>query len=118
MFYHATLQFEGIAQTWSNYEKNDIVKDLLIPFINGQVIVIDRDGERRILNMKNVTLLTVYKTQEWLELPIESDGENPNYGLVDEDVLEKALKGNECTDEIVNEVRSTEAIQPMRSILQ
>jgi hypothetical protein len=111
MFYHAKLEFAGDKQYWTNRDKDKIIKELLIPFINGQVTVIKRDDQRRVLNMKNVTLLTIYKTPERLNLPIKS------YGRVSNAVL-KSLEENVCTDEIINEVRSDQGVLPSHSILQ
>lgn len=110
MLYHAKLEFGGQTHYWANYSKDKMIKDLLIPFISGQVVVIKRSGSKRVLNMKNVTLLTAYKTKERIEVPTT---------LAAPPVMkEKSFEENECTEELIKEAKDTQAILPTHSVLQ
>lgn len=110
MYYHAKLDYGGNFHYWWDISKEGIIKQLLIPFINGHVVVINHIGCRRILNMKNVTLLTIYKTEDVLP---ELDGRSIPSEFDDDDFEE-----NECTDEIINEVKTEQSPSSSRSFLQ
>jgi nucleoside 2-deoxyribosyltransferase len=110
MYYHAKFEYEGKSHRWWNHTKDKLMADLLIPFINGQIILINRKGHKSILNMKNVTHVTVYRTPKKLAKPagighpVEFDT-----GKIDK---------FECTAEIVKELKVEHAAASTRSILQ
>ena len=109
MQYHAKLDYGGNFHYWWDFSKDDIIKKLLVPFINGHIVVVNHSNRRRILNMKNVTLMTVYKTEDELsksETVRPSEFDNPNF------------EDNECTDEIINEVKTEQSVSSSRSFLQ
>src|SRR3972149_9074571 len=110
MKYHAKLEHSGRPHFWWNLSKQGIINYLLIPFINWQVIVANRAGQKSILNMKNVTFLTVYRTAKKLQktgtrrIPVELKSEE--------------FQENECTEEIIKEVKGIHAASSAQSILQ
>ena len=111
MKYHAKLEFGGQPHYWWNFDKDKIVKDLVIPFVNGQVVLVTREGRKRVLNMKNASLLTVLKSETALNvlkpgvMPLE---------LKDKDYE----RDHECTAEIINEIKRMKSDAPINSILQ
>ena len=109
MHYHAKLNYSGKNHYWWNYTKDEMIKELLIPFINGHVVVVNSDNCRRILNMKNVTLLTIYKTEDKLSKP------NTN---IPNEFKDSDFEKNVCTDEIINEVKTEQSVVSSRSFLQ
>lgn len=110
MYYHAKIEHSGNSHFWWNMPKEEIVNALLIPFVNGQVVVVTRSGQRSILNMKNVTYVTFYKTSEKLH---KSDGRR-----VPEDFKSAEFQQNECTDELIEEVKGVHASSSAQSVLQ
>lgn len=85
-------------------------QEILLPFINGQVVTAHREGQAKIINMKSVSMLTVYKTPTGLTkqtdkpLPIE-------FGT-------PAFEATECSEEVIKELKSTHTFPPASSILQ
>jgi nucleoside 2-deoxyribosyltransferase len=111
MYYHAKLEFSDQSHWWWDYTKTGIINELLIPFINGQVIVISKKVCKRVLNLKNVTLLTVYKTPQEL-------GKSSEKGVAPLEVIGEGFEANECTEEIIEEVKNAKAIPSAKSVLQ
>ncbi|HEX8250517.1 MAG TPA: hypothetical protein VF599_20245 [Pyrinomonadaceae bacterium] len=111
MKYHAKLEFGGTPHYWWNYSKDKMIRDLIIPFINGQVILISRGGYKRVLNMKNVTLLTVYRS----ETSLTKASKDKIPAEFKDDDFERE---HECTAEIINEIKNTKTDAPIQSILQ
>lgn len=110
MKYHAKLEYEGSKHYWWNMAKDALTTELLVPFVNGQVIPIKRRGAKALLNLKSVTALTVYKTKEKLEkLPA---------GGVPPALKTEAFEKNDCTMELLSEVRTAQAVGAARSVLQ
>jgi nucleoside 2-deoxyribosyltransferase len=110
MYYHAKLEYGGDFHWWWNYKKEQMVAGLLIPFINGQVILVRKGKHRRVLNLKNVTLLTVYKTSQSFKSSKE--------GVAPAEFLEGKIEEHECTQEIIEEVKSAQASPFVQSALQ
>lgn len=67
MKYHAKLEYGNGNHYWWNKSKDNFISDLIIPFVNGQVISVTKGNGKRLLNMKNVTLLTAFKTKSLLK---------------------------------------------------
>lgn len=111
MFYHAKLEFNSASHshTWSNKSKDILINVVLIPFINGQVKVVKRNGVKKVLNMKNVSYLTVYKTPHKLVKKL---------GATPDEMNQKDFSKYECTDEIIKEVKSSQSDIAAHSILQ
>lgn len=110
MFYHAKLELSGTPQYYYNYPKEKLEKEILIPFINGQVVTASRGNHTPIINMKSVTMLTVYKTPAALtkppDKPIPAEFDTP------------AFEATECSAEIITEVKKAYTFPPANSILQ
>lgn len=110
MYYHARFEYEGRSHHWWNRTKEKLIGDLLIPFVNGQITLISRKGHKSILNMKNVTHVTVYRTTKKLTKPV---GKRHPVEF-DTDKINKF----DCTAEIIRELKVDNAAASTRSILQ
>lgn len=82
----------------------------MIPFVNGQVVLIKSGGNKRLLNMKNVTLLTVFKTKKSLQATDDKS--------IIQQIKEDAFLENECTSEIIDQIRIRESVPQSSSLLQ
>lgn len=110
MQYHAKLEFGGAPHYWWNYSKEKMIDQILVPFVNGQVVMVKRKGRRHLLNMKNVTLLTAYRTPHKL---IRPEGRR-----IPPELKADAIHQYACTDELLAEVKSDRAPQQLGSLLQ
>lgn len=128
MYYHTRFEYEGRSHHWWNRTKENLMTNLIIPFINGQIILINRKislGKRHkqlppnsrrtrrfksILNMRNVTHVNIYRTTAKLVTP--ADKTHP----VEFDTGE--IDDFDCTEEIIKELRVEQSTASARSILQ
>lgn len=110
MYYHAKLEHSGKPHLWWNLPKEELVNDLLVPFVNGQVVLATRSGRKSILNMKNVTFLTVYRTRDKLR--------KTGTRRTPLDFKSEEFQENECTEEIIKEVKGIHAASSAQSVLQ
>ena len=108
MKYHAKL-FIGLSEIryWCDYPKEGIIDELLIPFINGQVIY--SIGVKGILNLRNVTKIQIYRTKEALLKSGEKQAKQ---------MREKEFEKYDCTKEILNEVKIGLSTPNTTSLLQ
>lgn len=110
MQYHAKVELAGKAQFFWNLPQSEMVADLLVPFINGQVRLVKRGGQKRILNMKSVHVITVYRTPDEIAPPVgkKIPAEFKSSGFAD----------CECTEDILNEVQLLAASESAKSMLE
>ena len=111
MYYHARLFYEYREHYWWNLSKEEITLELLLPFINGQIIPIDEGAKTSLLNMRNVSKLRIYKTEE----KIESDH---GHGHAPSALLDEQFEKHECTNELIDEVRKLQAAPQSKSLIQ
>lgn len=104
MKYHARLIYgANQSQYYTDWSKDLIIKELLFPFINGHVVYLK--SRKTILNLKNVSELTLYKTEKTLkEMGIKNK--------------ESELRKYECTKELIDETRVVNAAENSTSLLQ
>jgi hypothetical protein len=110
MKYHAKLFYGDTAHYWYNYAKEEIIKELLVPFINGHVVLIKHDNGKKLLNMKNVTLLNIFCTPKSLR---EVGGKSAISQIDDSSFAE-----NECTEDLVKEYKIIGGAEGSSSLLQ
>jgi hypothetical protein len=110
MHYHARIKFSKEFHYWWNLSKETLIEKVLVPFVNGQVVVVQSQERKTILNTKAATLLNVYKTEN----PLKGRG----VGKAPFDFLEKGFKQYDCTEEIIEQVKLARAVSAAQSILQ
>lgn len=94
MYYHALCYISGGGHHWrTNTDLTTILNDLVIPFINKQVIPTNMEGGRAIFNLGLISTIQLFKSEE--VIPEESKGvvsilESPEF------------KNKECTQEIID----------------
>ena len=105
MYYHAWLRLEGGSQTWANLGRESVISEVIIPYINRQVVPVQY-GERRdivaVLNFGSAAYLSVIRSPNPLEEPntqgvymatVSGNYENCTRELLDEAVLSRADDG-------------------------
>lgn len=109
MKYHAQLEYSENYYFW-NYSKEEIIKDLLIPFINGQVILTPYGTKNKLLNLRNVSRLSLYKTDNVLKATEEKS--------ITDQIKETTFHENDCTEELIKETKLDMASSSSISLLQ
>jgi hypothetical protein len=109
--YHATIEYGTKKHHWWNHSREAVLETVIVPFINGQVVLV-KDGEsQRLFNMKNATFLKVYRTRSSLKATDDKS--------VVQQLSEDSFKNNDCTAELISEVQSeTTPDVPTSSLLQ
>ena len=95
---------------WGNYSKEAIIAKILIPFINGHVVLVDHGDTKKILNMKSVSRLTIFKTKKALE-------HKKDKSIINQIADEKFVK-YACTEEIINEAKLLTSAEASSSLIQ
>jgi hypothetical protein len=114
MYYHAHLEYGNKAHIWYNFGEEKIVNELVLPFINGQVITLTTGATpntaEKLFNMKNATFLRVYKTAEKLAATAEKSAT--------QQIQEQTFQSNDCTKAILNKIKKSSSSAPTTSLLQ
>ncbi len=105
MYYHAWLRLEGGSQTWANLRRESVISEVIVPFINRQVVPVQY-GERRdivaVLNFGSAAYLSVVRSAAPLPdssghgvymATVSGGHENCTRELLDEAVLSRAEDG-------------------------
>ncbi len=108
MHYHCKIEY-STDHYWYNYSKEEIITELLIPFINGQVVFISGGSGKKLLNLKNVSRLTIYRTEDELD-----DSKKSASIQIDDAKFAKY----ECTEKLIKEAKLDLASPQSLSLLQ
>lgn len=110
MKYHAKLEYGQSSHYWWNHSEASISEKLVLPFINGQVIMLKSRGAERLFNMKNATFLKIFRT----ESSLSATESKSVIDLIDE----KEFQENDCTSEFLQKVKTTSTGPALTSLLQ
>ena len=115
MYYHALVNISGQNYlTFTNESEEYILKNVVVPFINGQVIESDHIyGKKRsiLINMKSSITMSIYSTEE----KIDKSKFTPQTGSF---CIPEEFEQFDCTSDFVERVREIQAAPVMRSLLQ
>jgi hypothetical protein len=111
MKYHAKIEYDKGDHYWHNYKKERIIDELLMPFINGHIVLISQaHGKKSILNLKSVARMTIYRTKKSVKATDEKS-------IIDQ-IKESNFNSNICTEEIINEAKLLLTSSKSSSLLQ
>ena len=113
MYYHCELRIDGGRHYWWNYNLEDLMSTLIIPYINKQVIPVHLTQGTGILNLVSVSYIQVFKTEDLLT--VETDEQRAAFST---DVEAGKYKEHECTQEIINISLQNRTPMDTKSILQ
>jgi hypothetical protein len=106
MYYHALLRIYGGHEFWGNVDRETIIREVVIPYVNRQVISVNSDNDRALMNLGSVTYLRILRTDDKIQRGVQ-------------EALELATDPSKlCTDEVVDEARLSRVSERARSILQ
>lgn len=107
MHYHALARILGGYQTWTNISQAELVRDVLVPFVNRQLLPVGYDGAQAIMNLGMVTYLRIFRTPEHL----------PSTSTI-QALTSREFAQYECTQEVLDGARLQYAWHEARSVLQ
>src|ERR1035437_6763106 len=99
MTYHCRIKKgDGTYHYFWNGPLNWYKEKILIPLLNGQIVVLTMEGEDMIINMRSILEVQLYKTKEKLIVSVDKQS-------ISKIIEEKSFNQYNCTNEILNEVR-------------
>jgi hypothetical protein len=110
-WYHATARYGEHLRHWWNRRRDDIVSDVLVPFVGKQVLQATRAGTSSLFNFGAASYLTILKTREKLK---RSKDEGSPRELRDATFVED----HNATEEFVNELRLLSSTFSARSVIE
>ena len=112
MWYHAIAYYGTTKKRfWWNRKKEDIIEDVLLPFVSKQVKKTTRKGVSSLFNFSAAQYITIIKTKHKLKRP--SKGKTPS-----ELSNEAFIKENCATDEFVDELIILKSSSISRSLIE
>jgi len=110
MYYHTYISIGLEKHCFWNSSYDELMNELIIPYINKQIIPVNYKKGRGILNLSSVSYIQVYKTNELLDVhSVDEFSVKINSGT---------LAGFDCTQEIID-IYITGRIKPdIKSTLQ
>ena len=111
MWYHAIAHYGSSSKSyWWNRKRDDLIQDVLIPFVSKQVRQLTREGIPSLFNYGAATYITLVKTESKLT---KGDGTYPK------DLGNKAFVEKHCaTKEFVEEMKLLTTSPRTRSLLE
>jgi len=112
MYYHCTLTTTTgwTSHYFWNYSFDEIINQIVIPFVNKQVIPVTLNNRRGILNLSAVSYLRIYKTKGRVDF---ESSEDFRIQLRDAD-----FESNDCTQEIIEAAIANRIYPETKSTLQ
>lgn len=112
MWYHVVTSYsENNDRYWWNRSREDLISDILIPFITKQVTVVTKGGQKSIFNFGTVTYMTIVRTIDKLK--------RPKPGAIPSELKDSSfIKEHNVTEEFVNELKLISATVSSKSLLQ
>jgi len=108
-YYHTVLWTgETAFHWWANFGYEELLQELIIPYINKQVVLVAPYGENKaIANFGAVSYLKVFKTIK------------PLYGRKTGDrLLSRRFRNKECTQEVIEAALLNKSVADSKSLLQ
>ena len=111
MWYHAIAHYETKRRYWWNRQREDIVADVILPFVSKQVKPATRRGISSLFNFGTTQYITIIKTKTKLKRPAK--GKTPP-----ELSNETFVKNNCATDEFIDSMRLRRSSDAGRSLIE
>jgi len=112
MYYHALCNITGGGNHWiTNSDIAQILSDLVVPFINKQVIQTRMNEGKAIFNLGTVSTIQLFKSEEAIE-------EGVNKESILGKLMSPEFKDKECTQEIINSVLLEKSVIDSKSLIQ
>lgn len=111
MWYHAIAHYGTRKRYWWNRHRDDLVQDIIIPFVGKQVKPLTRAGISSLFNFGSASYITVVKTRTKIKRPAK--GKTPSE-LSDE----KFVREHAATDEFLDDLKLLSSNVASRSLIE
>jgi hypothetical protein len=112
VYFHGLIILSGSKfLSFSNESEEYILQNLVIPFINGQVINSNYGDGKILINMKSAITMSIYKSNE----QVDEDKFRPKNGTSE---IADEFKALDCTSEFIERVKELQSHPAMRSLLE
>jgi hypothetical protein len=108
MYHHALARILGGHQVWTNLSHTDLIRDVLVPFVNRQLLPVGYDRSRAVMNLGMITYLRIFRTSDPIEPAVDAI----------QALTSARFAESECTEEVLSRARLEYAWQEARSVLQ
>ncbi len=111
MYYHALCYVSmGGYHWWVNSDISTILRDVVVPFINKQVVPSKFQDRTSIFNLASISYIQIYKTEEEIESEIKDQ--------VWKSLMSPEYKDYECTQEIIDMALIGKSSDDAKSLIQ
>ncbi|MDH5547691.1 MAG: nucleoside 2-deoxyribosyltransferase [Gammaproteobacteria bacterium] len=111
MWYHAIAHYGTRKRYWWNRDRDDLVQDIIVPFVAKQVKPLTRAGVSSLFNFGSASYITIVKTKTKIKRPAK--GKTPS-----ELSNEQFIKKNAATDEFLDELTVLSSSAATRSMIE
>ncbi len=112
MYFHGLVILSGSKYvSFANESEEYVLKNLVVPFINGQVIESDFHDKKILINMKSAVTLSIFKSED----TVNADEFIPKQGT---SYIADEFKTLDCTAEFIEKVRAIQAHPSLKSLLE
>lgn len=107
MYYHGIAFFQQERfHWWQNCDKEEIITEVLGPYLRGQIVPVNYDGGNALLNFAAVDHLVIFRTKKTLNTAQSKEFQD------------KRCIGTECTVELIKEIRFDKATKQAKSLME
>jgi nucleoside 2-deoxyribosyltransferase len=111
MWFHAIAHYGTRKRYWWNRHRDDLVQDIIVPFVGKQVKPLTRAGVSSLFNFGSASYVTIVKTRTKLK--------RPGKGKIPSELSDaKFVKENSATDEFLHELTSLSSATSTRSLIE
>jgi len=111
MWYHAIAHYGTKKRYWWNRKKQDILQDVLLPFVSQQVSLVTRQGTKALFSFAAIDYVTLLATKEKLSRPRR--GRSPT-----ELGNNEFVEAHNVTEDFSNAIKVMSSNPGVRSLLQ
>lgn len=109
MYYHVIAEGAGAHHCWKNYGFEEMLENLIIPYVNKQVVPVHWTYGKAIFNFSTVSYVTVFKTK----VILKEEGQ-----AIADRLRSPEFKDKQCTQEIINLALVGKGAEQSKSLLQ
>lgn len=109
MYYHVVCHVGSNPHYWQNLDYDELIRTIVIPYINKQVIPASHSNGTVIMNLSTANYLRIFKTGQALTRDEVDIGDQ---------IVTPGFEDNDCTQEIIDQFLLANTPKESKSLLQ